>query len=61
MARRKTYKIERIFDFGQGKVRIPVFETDDKREFFEQQDEMITTFGAGSVVKATTKTVTMQY
>lgn len=59
--RRTTYKVERIADLGDGPVSLPIFETNDKREFFEFQDELMTERGVESLVKATPRTATFVY
>jgi len=61
MTRRTTYKIERIMDLGNGPEKFAILETNDKIEFFEMQDELMTERGVDSLVKATTKTATFKY
>ena len=59
--RRTTYKVERITDLGDGPVSLPILETNNKREFFEYQDELMTERGVESLVKATARTATFAY
>lgn len=61
MKRRTTYKIERIMDLGNGPEKFAILETNDKIEFFEMQDELMTVRGVDSLVKETTKTATFKY
>lgn len=61
MARRTAYRIERIMDLGNGPEKFVILETNDKREFFEAQDELMTERGVESLVKATMKTATFKY
>lgn len=61
MTRRTTYKIERIMDLGDGPEKFAILETNDKIEFFEMQDELMTERGVESLIKATTKTATFKY
>lgn len=56
-----TYKIERIADLGDGPVSLPILETNDKCEFFELQDELITERGVEALVKATARTAVFSY
>lgn len=57
MTRRTTYKIVRISAIG----KLTILETNDKHEFFQLQDQLITDRGADSLVKCTTKTATFKY
>lgn len=59
--RRTTYKIERVADLGDGLVSLPILETNDKREFFECQDEIMTERGVESLVKANARTAVFAY
>lgn len=61
MTRRTTYKIERIMDLGNGPEKFAILETDDKHEFFQVQDQLLTDRGLDSLVKATSKKATFKY
>lgn len=61
MKRRTTYKIERIMDLGDGPEKFAILETSDKHEFYQTQDELLTVRGAGSLIKATSRTATFKY
>lgn len=59
--RRTTYKVERVADLGEGPVSLTILETNDKHEFFEFQDELMTERGTESLVKSTTRTAVFAY
>lgn len=61
MKRRTTYKIERIMDLGDGPEKFAILETNDKHEFYQAQDELLTVRGSGSLIKATSRTATFKY
>lgn len=59
--RRTTYKVERVADLGDGPASLTILETNDKREFLEFQDELMTERGVASLVTATTRTAVFAY